>query len=77
MVTGSNGYLGREIVHELLQQNVHPIVCLVRPGRVNDELIYWKDHASEDCIAVHPYDMLDGGASLATHSQLLHLLTNM
>lgn len=65
LVTGANGYLGREIVHALLQENVHPIVCLVRPGRVNDELIYWKDHSNEDCIVVHPYDMLDGGASLA------------
>jgi dihydroflavonol-4-reductase len=65
LVTGSNGYLGREIVHELLHNDVHPIVCLVRAGRVNDELLYWKDRANEGCIAVHPYDMLDGGASLA------------
>jgi nucleoside-diphosphate-sugar epimerase len=65
LVTGANGYVGREIVHELLNQNAgeERIVCLVRESRVEEETKYWKGR-SADCILVQPYDMLDGGRSL-------------
>lgn len=63
-VTGANGYLGREIVHELLKLNTpqQHVVSLVRNGRVKDEITYWKDRT--DCLSVHAYDMLDGARSL-------------
>jgi nucleoside-diphosphate-sugar epimerase len=68
-VTGANGYVGREIVHELLKSE-EQIVCLVRKGRVNDEMNYWKDRS--DCISVQPYDMLDGGKSLENALKTVH-----
>lgn len=65
LVTGANGYVGREIVHELLSQAADDenddIVCLVRKGRVEEESKYWKGNNN---VAVKPYDMLDGGATL-------------
>ena len=65
LVTGANGYLGKAIVHSLLEQNIsedeQEIFCLVRPARVADEQEYWKN---ENCVTVKPYDMLDGGASV-------------
>jgi len=75
-VTGANGYLGREIVHELLRSNtddgnlqVNRICCLVvKSSRVDRECQYWKDHS--DCIDDRPYDMLDGGQSIK-HALLL------
>lgn len=70
MVTGASGYLGREIVHTILQENDDEkntivndseILCLVRKNRVEEENKYW---ASNDCIKVMEYDMLDGGETL-------------
>jgi len=54
VVTGSSGYLGREVVHSLLQLfipvegilSTHPaseILCLVRQRRVEEEEQYWRD----------------------------------
>lgn len=67
-VTGASGYLGREIVHELLRTNNNEdqkIICLVRSGRVQDETNYWKEFDNSDCtIDICPYDMLDDGSSL-------------
>lgn len=67
LVTGANGYVGREVVHELLVSQTtsndddDDIVCLVRKGRVEEERKYWKGKKN---IAVKPYDMLDGGTTL-------------
>ena len=63
VVTGANGYVGREIVHALLEDpNQEQIVCLVRPSRIPEEEAYWKDKSA--CIQVLPYDMLDDGTTL-------------
>lgn len=63
LVTGANGYVGRQIVHEILRsgRGEERVVCLVRPARVPEESRYWK---SQDCVQVLPYDMLDGGRTL-------------
>lgn len=72
IVTGANGYLGRAVVHELLQRDGdQDIYCLVRPQRVPEEELYWaqcqQQYSSKhnDCVIVRvlPYDMLDGGIS--------------
>jgi cinnamoyl-CoA reductase len=70
VITGANGYLGREIVHALLQDTSSAnddevIACLVRSQRVTQEQSYWKSRAATN-ILVLPYDMLDGGASLTS-----------
>jgi hypothetical protein len=56
VVTGANGYVGRAIIHSLLEEaeansNANAdadcqgdIVCLVRSQRVADEQAYWKAH---------------------------------
>jgi nucleoside-diphosphate-sugar epimerase len=66
IVTGANGYLGREIINVLLQdddqQQDQTIICLVRQGRVETETKYWSGKSS--CVRVMPYDMLDGGATI-------------
>jgi nucleoside-diphosphate-sugar epimerase len=67
IVTGANGYVGREIVHALLNDdysNDHKqeIICLVRPARIESEEKYWN--TKSDCVNVLPYDMLDGGATV-------------
>eukprot|EP00521_Asterionellopsis_glacialis_P016855 CAMPEP_0195302514 /NCGR_PEP_ID=MMETSP0707-20130614/31222_1 /TAXON_ID=33640 /ORGANISM="Asterionellopsis glacialis, Strain CCMP134" /LENGTH=371 /DNA_ID=CAMNT_0040365791 /DNA_START=38 /DNA_END=1153 /DNA_ORIENTATION=- len=66
IVTGANGYLGKEIISELLRQNedARPdeIICLVRPSRVSTEETHWAD---TPCVRVMPYDMLDGGHTLS------------
>lgn len=74
VVTGANGYVGRAIVHSLLEEEADvdcqgDIVCLVRAQRVADEQAYWKAHQSSKTtpstiIRVLPYDMLDAGKSL-------------
>jgi nucleoside-diphosphate-sugar epimerase len=56
VVTGANGYVGRAIVHSLLEKAEADaeanadcqgdIVCLVRAQRVEDEQAYWKAHQS-------------------------------
>lgn len=73
IVTGANGYVGRAIVHSLLESSsCKDIVCLVRSKRVQAEEEYWKQHASSSQKTpprVLPYDMLDGGASLRTALQ--------
>ena len=65
IVTGASGYVGRETVFALVNDkscDVQKIYCLVRPGRVQSELDYWK--SISDDITVMAYDMLDGGASI-------------
>jgi nucleoside-diphosphate-sugar epimerase len=80
VVTGSNGYLGRAVVHELLNElhvneNIENnqrnrentlILCLVRSQHVVVEEKYWNDlDPSTSCsILVFPYDMLDNGKGL-------------
>jgi nucleoside-diphosphate-sugar epimerase len=67
VVTGANGYVGRAVVHSLLEQaGCQDIVCLVRAQRVSGEQEYWKAHQSPKTpsIRVLPYDMLDAGKSL-------------
>ena len=68
IVTGANGYVGKAIVHELLQPDdgktecqEDRIMCLVREQRVQDEAKYWQN---EQSVKVMPYDMLDGGKTL-------------
>jgi nucleoside-diphosphate-sugar epimerase len=80
VVTGSNGYLGRAVVHELLK-DLHMnddvgnsqwnrdntlILCLVRSQHVAVEEKYWNDlgPSISSSILVFPYDMLDRGKSL-------------
>ena len=62
IVTGANGYLGKEIIHELLEQeSSDQIICLVRPARIDSETKYWQ---SQSIAGILPYDMLDGGDTL-------------
>ena len=80
IVTGSRGYLGRQIIHELIADKVissedvqHEIVCLVRQKNVKEEKRYWDKVLSESCfdekesVTLHvlPYDMLDGGITVS------------
>eukprot|EP00531_Pseudo-nitzschia_arenysensis_P015181 CAMPEP_0116146826 /NCGR_PEP_ID=MMETSP0329-20121206/17386_1 /TAXON_ID=697910 /ORGANISM="Pseudo-nitzschia arenysensis, Strain B593" /LENGTH=358 /DNA_ID=CAMNT_0003642629 /DNA_START=1 /DNA_END=1074 /DNA_ORIENTATION=- len=66
IVTGANGYVGREVVNVLLEEQPEDcqdeILCLVRSHRVESENSYWKDFPKDSSsIKVLPYDMLDGG----------------
>lgn len=73
VVTGASGFLGREIVKELLADedtSNREIICLVRESRLADEEKYWaniqKDDGDLRCdLRVLPYDMIDGGTSLS------------
>ncbi len=63
LVTGTNGYIGRALVEELIQSDAFSdIVCLVRPPRVASEQELWSNVSTK--VRVLPYDMLDGGESL-------------
>ncbi|KAL7556789.1 hypothetical protein ACA910_005229 [Epithemia clementina (nom. ined.)] len=70
IVTGANGYLGKTIVHELLDNGdgFEKVFCLVRSSCVETETQYWhrvKDASRGDCdVKVLPYDMMDGGATV-------------
>lgn len=75
VVTGANGYVGREIVHALLgtpskSKGCEDIFCLVRPARVREEESYWKTKeptvSGGGRVKVLPYDMLDGGTTLSS-----------
>ena len=62
IVTGANGYVGREVVRVLLEEpGSSSIFCLVRPGRVDTERDYWK---SVESISVLPFEMNDGGLTI-------------
>ena len=61
IVTGANGYVGREVVRVLLEEPGSSIFCLVRPGRVDTERDYWK---SVESISVLPFEMNDGGLTI-------------
>ena len=70
IVTGANGYVGREVVHTLLaaqQESGGAVYCLVRPARVESEMEYWKSQmastADRNSVYVLPYDMKDGGTT--------------
>jgi nucleoside-diphosphate-sugar epimerase len=55
LVTGANGFIGRAVVHALLQEQqekpvaLQPteILCLVRKHRVADEAAYWQQHQQQ------------------------------
>eukprot|EP00537_Pseudo-nitzschia_pungens_P007020 CAMPEP_0172356010 /NCGR_PEP_ID=MMETSP1060-20121228/346_1 /TAXON_ID=37318 /ORGANISM="Pseudo-nitzschia pungens, Strain cf. cingulata" /LENGTH=400 /DNA_ID=CAMNT_0013075889 /DNA_START=249 /DNA_END=1451 /DNA_ORIENTATION=+ len=80
IVTGANGYVGREVVSALLKSNSgeeeeeeeeedcrDEILCLVRSKRVESETEYWKRFGSSSAsptVKVLPYDMLDGGKTI-------------
>jgi nucleoside-diphosphate-sugar epimerase len=73
IVTGSSGYVGRAVVHELLSRRdlasdaASVVVGLVRPAKVSTEQAYWDAFAgATHCVHIEPYDMLDGGESLST-----------
>ena len=62
IVTGANGFVGRAVVHELLDtKSSDEIICLVRPQRVQSEEAYWSKFDKDSIVRVLPYDMLDGG----------------
>lgn len=77
IITGANGYVGREVVSVLLNADGKDaaktdgdtcndeILCLVRSSRVESETSYWEKFQSSSkessTIRVLPYDMLDGG----------------
>jgi nucleoside-diphosphate-sugar epimerase len=65
VITGASGYLGREIVNSILENeqtdDESEILCLVRESRVEDEKKYWN---SESSVSVRKYDMLDGGKTI-------------
>jgi nucleoside-diphosphate-sugar epimerase len=106
IVTGANGYVGREVVNVLLNSDSggpdaedgcceDEVLCLVRPSRVASETRYWESLLSRPAmpttpeeapslsstshpspatgggptrdtrLRVLPYDMLDGGQSIA------------
>ena len=61
IVTGANGYVGREVVKTLLQHERDATVfCLVRPHRIEEEMEYWNSRQ----VQVLPYDMNDGGETV-------------
>lgn len=68
IVTGGNGFVGRAIIQELrLYDDEQYIVSLVRPEKVADEEVYWKNVCeidSKSFVHVLPYEMLDNGVSL-------------
>jgi nucleoside-diphosphate-sugar epimerase len=82
IVTGANGYIGREVVNVLLKEKVDniatsTILCLVRPVRVAEETKFWnrfiqkqQDASTSSTIQVLPYDMIDGGQSISDALQL-------
>ena len=86
IITGANGFVGREVVNVLLNDNGEDaaddkcndeILCLVRPNRVESETKYWErfqssQASSEVTVKVLPYDMLDGGKTItdALHAAL-------
>ncbi|KAG7339242.1 nucleoside-diphosphate-sugar epimerase [Nitzschia inconspicua] len=73
IVTGANGYIGREVVNvlwnrEIKDGSISTILCLVRPARVEQEKQFWNRYLQNQpngCrLEVLPYDMLDGGESI-------------
>jgi nucleoside-diphosphate-sugar epimerase len=84
IVTGANGYVGREVVNVLRnnlvkEDTTSTILCLVRPTRVEPETDYWNRFAqnqSSSCsIQVLPYDMVDVGKSISEALQLASTTT--
>lgn len=75
IVTGANGYVGKAIVHELLQSDEakgrfdDEVICLVRAKRVAEESKYW---ANQHTVRVMPYEMLDGGKTLDEALKCVH-----
>ena len=70
IVTGANGYVGKQIAHEILRsqnedEKENLLCCLVRPRRMASEEEYWKEQSTNSCkVCVMPYDMTDGGRTL-------------
>jgi len=83
IVTGANGYLGRQIVQSLIQSipkqqkdetpNNDLILCLVRQRRVTEESQYWQ---SECAVNIMPYDMLDDGETLTNAMEFAYSSNN-
>jgi len=79
IVTGASGFVGREVVHALRRDAAtsssgapdckDEVLCLVRGRRVDEETRYWDSVSrrdAHDCaIRVMPYEMCDGGQTLA------------
>lgn len=63
LVTGANGYVGREVVHALLEKQEGSVGALVRPHKMEAEARYWEGTARN--VQVLRYDMTDGGESLS------------
>lgn len=71
VVTGASGYLGREIVNTIINEerdegstSISEVICLVRGSRVKEEKSYWGSKSNTIQVKVMPYDMLDGGTSI-------------
>ena len=72
-MSGANGFVGRHVIHKLLEQqtsNEQVIICLVRKEKIEYESLYWcavtdEMQRSDLCIKVMPYDMLDDGNTLS------------
>jgi nucleoside-diphosphate-sugar epimerase len=65
LVTGANGYIGRAVVHELIElASCTDVVCLVRAHHVTSEEEYWTKFDEHSIVRVLEYDMLDGGKTV-------------
>lgn len=69
IVTGANGFVGREVVHQLVASSSSDdcILCLVRPAKLESERAYWQGRFPQtNCeqLQVLAYDMNDSGETM-------------